>query len=180
MAHTVDVRAADVDRERVIAELQQHTSAGRLSMDEFSERAAAVYRSRTMSELDALTADLPARAESPYRQPFLVVAVVCAAVDRTDRGASRGGGAGLRRPTGLQLVTPNPSPSVIVDVRAAPLVAVRPGGSHSGAPSCLRQRQYRRPSMVCRSGLTCMSCDGESLQSTRAQRGIGALWLENG
>jgi hypothetical protein len=59
MAHTVDVRAADVDRERVLAELQQHTSAGQLSMDEFSERAAAVYRSRTLGELDALTADLP-------------------------------------------------------------------------------------------------------------------------
>lgn len=70
MAHTVDVRAADVDRERVIAELQQHTSAGRLSMDEFSERAAAVYRSRTVSELDALTADLPPEPNPPTDTGF--------------------------------------------------------------------------------------------------------------
>ncbi len=59
MMQAVDVRAADADRERVLAELQRHTSAGRLSMDEFSERAAAVYGSRTMGELAALTADLP-------------------------------------------------------------------------------------------------------------------------
>ena len=54
-----DVRAADADRERVLADLQRHTSAGRLGVEEFSERAAAVYRSRTMGELAALTADLP-------------------------------------------------------------------------------------------------------------------------
>jgi hypothetical protein len=70
MAHTVDVRAADVDRERVLAELQQHTSAGRLSMDEFSERAAAVYRSRTLGELDALTADLPVGPNPPTDTRF--------------------------------------------------------------------------------------------------------------
>jgi hypothetical protein len=70
MAQTVDVRAADVDRERVFAELQRHTSAGRLSMDEFSERAAAVYRSRTMGELDALTADLPLEPNPPMDGDF--------------------------------------------------------------------------------------------------------------
>ena len=59
MMQATDVRAADADRERVLAELQRHTAAGRLSMDEFSERAAAVYGSRTMGELAALTADLP-------------------------------------------------------------------------------------------------------------------------
>ena len=42
MMQAVDVRAADADRERVLAELQRHTAAGRLSMDEFSERASDV------------------------------------------------------------------------------------------------------------------------------------------
>ena len=65
MMQATDVRAADADRERVLTELQRHTSAGRLTMDEFSERAAAVYRSRTMSELSALTADLPLEANPP-------------------------------------------------------------------------------------------------------------------
>lgn len=61
----IDVRAADADRERVVAELQRHTAAGRISMDEFSERTAAVYRSRTMNELASLTADLPSEAPPP-------------------------------------------------------------------------------------------------------------------
>jgi hypothetical protein len=78
-----DVRAADADREQVLAELQRHTSAGRLSMDEFSQRAAAVYASRTMGELAALTADLPhdpnPHAAKPIRRvPWTVVAVAVA------------------------------------------------------------------------------------------------------
>jgi hypothetical protein len=48
MVQAVSVRASDADRERVIAELQRHTAAGRLSMDEFSERAAVICRSRTV------------------------------------------------------------------------------------------------------------------------------------
>ena len=70
MKPATDVRAADVDRERVLAELQRHTSAGRLSMDEFSERAAAVYASRTMGELSALTADLPHEPNPPVAAPL--------------------------------------------------------------------------------------------------------------
>lgn len=59
MRQAVDIRAADADRERLVAELQRHAAAGRLSMDEFSERAGAAYQSRTMGELAALSADLP-------------------------------------------------------------------------------------------------------------------------
>ncbi|WP_405139108.1 DUF1707 domain-containing protein [Nocardia sp. NBC_01388] len=54
-----EIRAADNDRERVIGVLEQHTVAGRLSLDEYSERAAAAYRARTMGELSPLIADLP-------------------------------------------------------------------------------------------------------------------------
>jgi hypothetical protein len=80
MMQATDVRAADADREQVLVELQRHTSAGRLSMDEFSERAAAVYGSRTMGELAALTADLPhepnPHAAPPIRRVPWTVAVV--------------------------------------------------------------------------------------------------------
>lgn len=55
-----DVRAGDTDRERVVAALQQHVAAGRLTMDEYSTRTAAAYAARTVGELDGLTADLPA------------------------------------------------------------------------------------------------------------------------
>jgi hypothetical protein len=56
----VSVRASDHDRERTISALQEHTVAGRLTLDEFTERAAAVYAARTLSELAEATADLPA------------------------------------------------------------------------------------------------------------------------
>jgi hypothetical protein len=79
-----DVRAADADRERVLTGLQRHTSAGRLSMDEFSDRAAAVYRSRTMGELAALTADLPPIPEpvphaTGFPRSFVMTLVMIAA-----------------------------------------------------------------------------------------------------
>ena len=59
------LRASDDDRERVAKLLRDHYGAGRLSEDELSERGEAVYRARTMSELDALTADLPSAGEHP-------------------------------------------------------------------------------------------------------------------
>ena len=84
MMQATDVRAADADREQVLAELQRHTTAGRLSMDEFSQRAAAVYASRTMGELAALTADLPhypnPHAAMPIRRVPWTVIVVAVAV----------------------------------------------------------------------------------------------------
>ena len=96
---TIDVRAADADRERVVAELQRHASAGRLSMDEFSERTAAAYRSRMMSELDSLTADLPSEGppapssgSGPVRN--LVIALVLCAVAVALLGLVAAGHAG--------------------------------------------------------------------------------------
>jgi hypothetical protein len=60
----VDLRASDADRQQVIAELQRHTTAGRLTLDELVERIGSVYECRTLAELAATTADLPAqRAE---------------------------------------------------------------------------------------------------------------------
>lgn len=47
----VQVRAADADRERVLVELQRHTTAGRLTLEEYSARAADAYRARTIGEL---------------------------------------------------------------------------------------------------------------------------------
>ncbi|GAA2183771.1 DUF1707 SHOCT-like domain-containing protein [Micromonospora lupini] len=56
----VELRASDDDRHRVVAELHRHTAAGRLTLDEFSERAGAVWTARTLGDLAALTRDLPA------------------------------------------------------------------------------------------------------------------------
>jgi hypothetical protein len=54
------LRASDEDRERLIAELNEHAVAGRLSTDELEDRLQAAYGARTTGELDALRRDLPA------------------------------------------------------------------------------------------------------------------------
>jgi class 3 adenylate cyclase len=58
-SHESNLRASDADRERVVESLREHYGAGRLSEEELSERVEAAYGVRTMSELQALTADLP-------------------------------------------------------------------------------------------------------------------------
>jgi hypothetical protein len=69
-AHTIAVmehglRASDTDRERVIDALQRHVAAGRLNLDEFTERVDAALAARTHVELNAVTADLPTTVETP-------------------------------------------------------------------------------------------------------------------
>ncbi|WP_432831838.1 DUF1707 SHOCT-like domain-containing protein [Dactylosporangium sp. CA-092794] len=61
----VAVRASDEDRERVIADLQRHTQAGRLTLDEFSDRVDTVYAAKTLDDLRAAVIDLPALTPPP-------------------------------------------------------------------------------------------------------------------
>jgi hypothetical protein len=58
------IRAADADREAVVARLQAAVGEGRLDLDEFGQRATAAYAAVTVAELDALVADLPQGAVS--------------------------------------------------------------------------------------------------------------------
>lgn len=68
-----ELRAADVDRERVVERLRRAQAEGRIDLFEFDERVAAAYAARTYAELTPLTADLPepapraARPASPSR-----------------------------------------------------------------------------------------------------------------
>jgi hypothetical protein len=63
------LRASDTDRERVVSHLRQQVGAGRLTLDEFSDRAAAAYRTRTLGELAELTRDLPHPAPADGAAP---------------------------------------------------------------------------------------------------------------
>lgn len=56
------LRASDADREHTLDVLQRHTAAGRLTLDEFTERADAACRATTYGDLAAVTADLPTEA----------------------------------------------------------------------------------------------------------------------
>jgi class 3 adenylate cyclase len=62
------LRASDADRDRVAELLRDHYGAGRLSDDDLSERVDAAYRARTISQLQALTADLPSAPEAGRRR----------------------------------------------------------------------------------------------------------------
>ena len=63
------LRASDADRERVVEQLRRSFEAGRLSEDELAERVETAYSTRTLAQLDSLTADLPtARSSAPRRR----------------------------------------------------------------------------------------------------------------
>lgn len=53
------IRASDADRDAAIAELSVHFQAGRLTQEEFDERAGLALRARTGNDLNELFTDLP-------------------------------------------------------------------------------------------------------------------------
>ena len=71
------MRASDEDRQRVMAALERHTGAGRLTLDEFAERVGVVAGASTLDELASVVSDLPAEeAEERQRREFLLVFAV--------------------------------------------------------------------------------------------------------
>jgi hypothetical protein len=56
------MRASDADRERSVAALRHHATAGRLTLEELDERSERAYAAKTLRELAELQADLPAVA----------------------------------------------------------------------------------------------------------------------
>ena len=52
-------RASDDERERAALELREHLVAGRLTLEEFSQRVELAYRARTLSDLEAAGSALP-------------------------------------------------------------------------------------------------------------------------
>lgn len=62
-------RASDADREKVMAQLQEHYAEGRLDYDEWSVRMEQVSASKTLGELDRVLFDLPAPVTQPPPAP---------------------------------------------------------------------------------------------------------------
>ena len=72
----LEVRASDADREHAVVLLREHAAAGRLTLEEFTERMSAAYDARTTSELDELARDLPlATAPSRRRATRLLLGI---------------------------------------------------------------------------------------------------------
>jgi hypothetical protein len=55
-----EIRISDVDREAAVTALGEHYASGRLSKDEYDERATSAYAAKTAASLRPLFADLPA------------------------------------------------------------------------------------------------------------------------
>jgi hypothetical protein len=65
-----ELRIGDAEREAAVSALGEHYAAGRLSKEEYDERASQAYQARTRSALWPLFADLPRpEAERPPAPP---------------------------------------------------------------------------------------------------------------
>jgi len=68
------LRVGDAERDEAIAQLREHFDAGRLTLDEFTERLDAALTAKTAGDISQLMADLPrlrwpAQTPSPRSQP---------------------------------------------------------------------------------------------------------------
>ncbi|GGT09013.1 DUF1707 domain-containing protein [Streptomyces atratus] len=59
-AEPAGIRASDADRDRIADILREAMAEGRLTAEEHAERVDAVYRAKTIGELEPLVRDLPA------------------------------------------------------------------------------------------------------------------------
>src|SRR4029453_7644982 len=57
--HHGQLRASDADRDQAVAQLGDHHVAGRLDLEEFTDRVSQALASKTLGELDLLFRDLP-------------------------------------------------------------------------------------------------------------------------
>ena len=83
----VAIRASDADRDRAVAALREHAAVGRLTLEEFSQRAAKAMSATTLPELEEVSRDLPAAAPGgrPQRRPKRFTGAVFSDTERTGR-----------------------------------------------------------------------------------------------
>jgi len=62
-----DLRIGDSERDTAMEQLREHFAAGRLTLDELTERIDGVLAAKTQSQIDALMMDLPRPRRSPVR-----------------------------------------------------------------------------------------------------------------
>jgi Domain of unknown function (DUF1707)/Cell wall-active antibiotics response 4TMS YvqF len=77
-----ELRVSDADREATVVRLREAGGEGRLTLEELAERVERADAARTWSDLDALTADLPAATgagpvpDTPRKERRWVVAIM--------------------------------------------------------------------------------------------------------
>ncbi|WP_351226177.1 DUF1707 domain-containing protein [Streptomyces sp. NPDC002133] len=63
------IRASDADRDRIADILREALAEGRLDAEEHSDRIDAVYRAKTVGELEPIVRDLPSATRPPRPAP---------------------------------------------------------------------------------------------------------------
>jgi hypothetical protein len=91
MDETPAIRASDPEREQTVTRLREAAAEGRLTLEEFAQRAERAYAAKTNDDLAALTSDLPeaAGAEVPARRrPKRFTVSIFGGMDRKGRWRS--------------------------------------------------------------------------------------------
>jgi hypothetical protein len=79
MGDDASLRASDADRDQAVAALREHLLAGRLTLEEFSERVGTALQARSAGELARVRENLPQglpAAAGPHRKPVRVAAAL--------------------------------------------------------------------------------------------------------
>jgi hypothetical protein len=80
------LRVSDADREQVVSALREHLLAGRLTLEEFSDRVGAALQARVGTDLEQAQAGLPAvTAEAVAPRPARWAAALLSHVERRGR-----------------------------------------------------------------------------------------------
>jgi class 3 adenylate cyclase len=90
-------RASDAERQKVIELLRHHTGAGRLTLDEFAERAGDVYAAVTREDLAQVVVDLPEGVRPDVGPTATTAATATAPIVPTDASPTAGSPASRRR-----------------------------------------------------------------------------------
>jgi hypothetical protein len=78
------VRASDSDRDRAVLALREHLAAGRLTLEEFTDRMSAALAATTTAELEPVLHELPAMAPM-RRKPTRFVPALFSSTRRDGR-----------------------------------------------------------------------------------------------
>lgn len=85
MTRPPSLRASDAEREQAVRALREHCVAGRLTLEEFSERMEAAYAATTLEELEGLHEGLPQPAPAPGQRPKRLTLAIFGGFERRGR-----------------------------------------------------------------------------------------------
>jgi hypothetical protein len=106
MATGSNVRVGDADRDAAAAQLREHYTAGRLTLDELNERLGQAFSAKTRGDLNAVTRDLPYIATPTAATPNLSATGSQSGWGGHSAGSGRGTGPRSGMRAGLAYLIP--------------------------------------------------------------------------